>query len=247
MASAEQTPAGPCYAPDDPTLPLPWRGLIDGSTDVLQYWNPNTNLTQYKTPPSLPIPLMPSQLTSASAAATGPASGSNTQPGDMAGQLGENVQTQVPQGLQTGSSLRDSQQLPLVTQQISSVSAQAGQQQGPISTQQPAPQYMKQPYQQYIPWQQMPHHQFPVQQRPIYQGPQMGQYKRQFPNNQMPCMGYQQNSYPRELQIRNDHHFLTLKSIELNRSRQKTVSHQAKQKGFLHLRININPEVTSAF
>ncbi|KAL6129591.1 hypothetical protein ACLB2K_072941 [Fragaria x ananassa] len=33
-----------------PTLPSPWRGLIDGSLGSLYYWNPETNQTQYERP-----------------------------------------------------------------------------------------------------------------------------------------------------------------------------------------------------
>ncbi|CAI5518806.1 unnamed protein product, partial [Closterium sp. Naga37s-1] len=40
----------PRYAPPDPTLPAPWRGLVDGSTGYLYYWNPDTNQTQYERP-----------------------------------------------------------------------------------------------------------------------------------------------------------------------------------------------------
>ncbi|KAK6913628.1 DEAD/DEAH box helicase domain, partial [Dillenia turbinata] len=62
MATAEPAPAslGPHYAPDDPTLPQPWKGLIDGSTGLLYYWNPETNITQYEKPAAtLPPPLPP--------------------------------------------------------------------------------------------------------------------------------------------------------------------------------------------
>ncbi|XP_042050682.1 DEAD-box ATP-dependent RNA helicase 40-like [Salvia splendens] len=59
MATAEASPStlGPRYAPDDPTLPEPWKGLIDGSTGLLYYWNPETNVTQYEKPTALPPPL----------------------------------------------------------------------------------------------------------------------------------------------------------------------------------------------
>ncbi|KAJ6847210.1 ATP-dependent RNA helicase-like protein DB10 [Iris pallida] len=57
MTTAE---VGPTYAPEDPTLPKPWKGLIDGSTGVLYYWNPETNATQYEKPGALaPPPLAP--------------------------------------------------------------------------------------------------------------------------------------------------------------------------------------------
>ncbi|CAI0438245.1 unnamed protein product [Linum tenue] len=60
MATAESSSAlGPVYAPDDPTLPKPWMGVIDRSTNVMYYWNPETNVTQYEKPSSLPPPLPP--------------------------------------------------------------------------------------------------------------------------------------------------------------------------------------------
>ncbi|XP_062014045.1 F-box/FBD/LRR-repeat protein At5g56420-like [Rosa rugosa] len=34
----------------DPTLPRPWKGLIDPSTGWLYFWNPETNVTQYERP-----------------------------------------------------------------------------------------------------------------------------------------------------------------------------------------------------
>lgn len=59
MATAESasTSLGPRYAPDDPSLPKPWKGLIDGSTGNLYYWNPETNVTQYEKPAALTPPL----------------------------------------------------------------------------------------------------------------------------------------------------------------------------------------------
>ncbi|KAL7170926.1 hypothetical protein ACSBR2_035731 [Camellia fascicularis] len=42
--------AGPCYAPEDPNLPKPWKGLVDGKTVSLYFWNPETNVTQYEKP-----------------------------------------------------------------------------------------------------------------------------------------------------------------------------------------------------
>ncbi|XP_048328075.1 DEAD-box ATP-dependent RNA helicase 46 isoform X2 [Ziziphus jujuba] len=49
--------AGPRYAPEDPTLPKPWRGLVDGKTGYLYFWNPETNVTQYERPMGLAPPL----------------------------------------------------------------------------------------------------------------------------------------------------------------------------------------------
>lgn len=42
--------AGVRYAPEDPSLPKPWRGLVDGKTGYLYFWNPETNVTQYEKP-----------------------------------------------------------------------------------------------------------------------------------------------------------------------------------------------------
>ncbi|KAL6130786.1 hypothetical protein ACLB2K_069165 [Fragaria x ananassa] len=46
VPTAATTPSsGPRYASEDPTLPSPWKGLIDGSTGSLYYWNTATNQT----------------------------------------------------------------------------------------------------------------------------------------------------------------------------------------------------------
>ncbi|KAH6774422.1 DEAD box RNA helicase family protein [Perilla frutescens var. hirtella] len=42
--------AGIRYAPEDPTLPKPWKGLVDDNTGYVYYWNPETNITQYEKP-----------------------------------------------------------------------------------------------------------------------------------------------------------------------------------------------------
>lgn len=62
MASSAAAPAskGPRYAPPDPTLPKPWRGLIDGNTGYLYFWNPETKVTQYERPVAA-VPSSPSQ------------------------------------------------------------------------------------------------------------------------------------------------------------------------------------------
>lgn len=48
--AAIATSSGPRYAPEDPSLPKPWRGLVDGKTGYLYFWNPETNVTQYERP-----------------------------------------------------------------------------------------------------------------------------------------------------------------------------------------------------
>ncbi|GAB4849222.1 hypothetical protein Ancab_004033 [Ancistrocladus abbreviatus] len=50
MTATATASAGPRYAPEDPTLPKPWRGLVDGKTGYLYFWNPETNVTQYERP-----------------------------------------------------------------------------------------------------------------------------------------------------------------------------------------------------
>ncbi|KAH6829212.1 DEAD box RNA helicase family protein [Perilla frutescens var. hirtella] len=49
-ATAAASSASVRYAPDDPSLPKPWRGLVDGKTGYLYFWNPVTNVTQYERP-----------------------------------------------------------------------------------------------------------------------------------------------------------------------------------------------------
>ncbi|KAG8384841.1 hypothetical protein BUALT_Bualt04G0160300 [Buddleja alternifolia] len=49
-ATATALSTGIQYAPEDPTLPKPWKGLLDGKTGYLYYWNPDTNITQYEKP-----------------------------------------------------------------------------------------------------------------------------------------------------------------------------------------------------
>ncbi|KAK8716079.1 hypothetical protein V6N13_043398 [Hibiscus sabdariffa] len=53
MAAAATASAGPQYAPPDPTLPKPWKGLVDGKTGYLYFWNPVTNVTQYERPANI--------------------------------------------------------------------------------------------------------------------------------------------------------------------------------------------------
>lgn len=50
MAATLTASSGPSYAPEDPTLPKPWKGLVDGTTGYIYFWNPETNDTQYERP-----------------------------------------------------------------------------------------------------------------------------------------------------------------------------------------------------
>ncbi|GAU16231.1 hypothetical protein TSUD_298630 [Trifolium subterraneum] len=56
MAATATASVGPRYAPPDPTLPKPWKGLVDGKTGYLYFWNPETNVTQYERPSSSAAP-----------------------------------------------------------------------------------------------------------------------------------------------------------------------------------------------
>ncbi|CAL9230283.1 unnamed protein product [Arabidopsis halleri] len=48
------------YAPEDPNLPKPWKGLVDSRTGYLYFWNPETNVTQYERPASSAPPKLAS-------------------------------------------------------------------------------------------------------------------------------------------------------------------------------------------
>ncbi|XP_042037079.1 ATP-dependent RNA helicase-like protein DB10 [Salvia splendens] len=50
--------AGVRYAPEDPSLPKPWKGLVDGNTGNLYFWNPVTNVTQYEKPVAVASPVV---------------------------------------------------------------------------------------------------------------------------------------------------------------------------------------------
>ncbi|GJN05677.1 hypothetical protein PR202_ga23328 [Eleusine coracana subsp. coracana] len=58
MASSTATASkGPRYAEPDPSLPKPWRALIDGNTGYMYFWNPETKAVQYERPaPAAPAP-----------------------------------------------------------------------------------------------------------------------------------------------------------------------------------------------
>lgn len=56
MATTATAPSAVRYAPEDHSLPKPWKGLVDERTGYLYFWNPDTNVTQYErpTPPKFP-------------------------------------------------------------------------------------------------------------------------------------------------------------------------------------------------
>lgn len=163
MANAEPAPSslGPRYAPDDPSLPKPWKGLIDGSTGVLYYWNPETNITQYEKPTVLQPPLPPGPPPAAATPKLAPIPVARTlQTNGGLAHHGQQInQTQQQQGQQMAQTPQ--QQGPQMSQFAQQHGQPMSQQQGPLaaavshqqgsqmaqSVQQPGPQY-GQPLQQ---------------------------------------------------------------------------------------------------
>ncbi|GFP83103.1 dead-box ATP-dependent RNA helicase 40, partial [Phtheirospermum japonicum] len=235
MATAESSPStlGPRYAPDDPTLPEPWKGLIDGSTGVLYYWNPETNVTQYEKPASLPPPLPHGPPPSVSTPKMNPIPATRAlQPdGVQTPQNQHMMQTQLPQGqLMSSSYQQQTQVAPQATQQQVAPPGQLQgshlgptMQQGHIPSEQVRPQMMQQPGQHvpsqmgqhpmqpgqqgqqapYQPMQPMPH----VQQRPMYPGAQMGTpHGFQYAGQHTQYMVPQQNMPPQGPQSSSQQH-----------------------------------------
>ncbi|CAA7038699.1 unnamed protein product [Microthlaspi erraticum] len=64
MAATATAPSAVRYAPEDHSLPKPWKGLIDDRTGFLYFWNPETNVTQYEkpSPPKFPAPSLSSSV-----------------------------------------------------------------------------------------------------------------------------------------------------------------------------------------
>ncbi|WVY92448.1 hypothetical protein V8G54_031536 [Vigna mungo] len=211
MATAETAPAGlgPRYAPDDPTLPQPWKGLIDGSTGLLYYWNPETNVTQYEKPAPVTPPL-PAPVTSAPNLAPipvahtmqmGPQHGQQLMQGQpsqqvshLAQQHGQSIPLQQQQSPHMQNHSQGSQSAP----QQNSLMPQPGLHQARQQMMQPQGQQMlQQPQGQQIQHQMPPqaiHSQHFVQGMPQDHGshivpPQV----HQFPTQNMHYMSYQQN------------------------------------------------------
>ena len=187
MATAEAASAalGPRYAPDDPTLPKPWKGLIDGSTGLLYYWNPETNVTQYEKPAaSPPLP-----------AVSAPNLAHSVQPGGVAAQHGQQQLMQTSHQQLSYPSQQHGQQASQGGQQQSSQSLQSMQQSGLQQFRQQQ-QQMLQPMSQQIPPQQM-HHQMSNQDHGSYMGqPQAHQFGHQNAH----YMAYSQNMHSNGLQ-----------------------------------------------
>ncbi|KAL3812233.1 hypothetical protein ACJIZ3_013501 [Penstemon smallii] len=154
MAAAETSPSslGPRYAPDDPTLPQPWKGLIDGSTGLMYYWNPETNVTQYEKPSALPPPLPPGPPPASTTPKMNPIPAArSSQPESVQSQ-----QNQLPQGQHMSSSFQQQTQLTpqAAQQQVAPPGQLQGSHLGPAmhqghsASEQVRPHMMQQPGQQ---------------------------------------------------------------------------------------------------
>uniref|UniRef100_A0A2P2K945 DEAD-box ATP-dependent RNA helicase 40-like n=1 Tax=Rhizophora mucronata TaxID=61149 RepID=A0A2P2K945_RHIMU len=206
---------GPRYAPEDPSLPKPWLGLIDGSTGLLYYWNPETNITQYEKPASLPPPLPPGPPPTASTPKLAQLPVANSvQPNGLVAQATQQItQAMLQQGQQVSQSPLQHGQA-MAQYQASSVAQvsnlQGAQQQGSQlgqTMQQPGqlrPQMMQHPGQQMLSYigQQMPqqggqqlaqHPGQPIQQQAIQQMPPHQSMQMPPPHGQQYI--YQQTHY----------------------------------------------------
>ncbi|WVZ82637.1 hypothetical protein U9M48_029881 [Paspalum notatum var. saurae] len=169
VPSAAADSSGPRFAPDDPTLPEPWKGLIDGAT--LYYWNPETNVTQYEKPAAAapPLPAGPPPPPTAPAQVPEPApAGAFPQPSMQFGQVGQVLHQGQPGQIgypQAGQLVRQQQQLP--------------------PPQQPPFQQVAQQQAQFQQSQQVPYHHHQ----------QMPNQPPQYPNTHPQHMAYQHNPY----------------------------------------------------
>ncbi|XP_058077461.1 DEAD-box ATP-dependent RNA helicase 46-like [Magnolia sinica] len=200
MATTESAPtsSGPRYAPEDPSLPKPWKGLIDGSSGNLYYWNPETNVTQYEKPAAMtpPLPAGPPPTTATPKLAPIPVA-RTLQPNGMLSHPGQQM-LQLP-GQQTPQQLgQQTPPLQLGQQMPQQQGQQMLQQQGQQMPHQQGPQ-MAQQQGQHFPHQQM--HQMPHQQISFAQGQQITQQQmqqtahpqgQQFPPQQGQQFGYMQ-------------------------------------------------------
>lgn len=204
MATTETASAalGPRYAPDDPTLPKPWLGLIDGGTGTLYYWNPETNVTQYDKPVAL-APPVPAASTPGLAPIP---SGAGQQMMQVQPQHGQQIPQQQSPHVTQGAQQQPSQAAQPVQQQQNN--SQPGLHQARPQMMQPQGQQMMQPQgQQMMQYQgqqfQQMHHQMPPQGirpqqfgqgNPQDHGTHIVQPQApQFTPQNMHYMGYQQN------------------------------------------------------
>lgn len=108
MAAATASSSAPRYAPEDPTLPKPWKGLVDGKTGYLYFWNPDTNVTQYERPGgSVPPPKSSSVPISSSVQAQQSSQGQRRDEEDDRYGRGINGASKFSTGAKTNESARD--------------------------------------------------------------------------------------------------------------------------------------------
>ncbi|KAL5097785.1 hypothetical protein RYX36_002112 [Vicia faba] len=204
MATTETaSPAlGPRYAPDDPTLPKPWLGLIDGGTGTLYYWNPETNVTQYDKPVHLAPPVPAGSAPNLAPIPGG--TGQQQQGNHFAQPHGQQMPQQQSPHVAQGAQQQPSQSAQPAQQQQNSQLAQPTQQPG---LHQARPQMMQPQGQQMMQYQgqqfQQMHHQVPPQGirpqqfgqgNPQDHGTHIVQPQApQFTPQNMHYMGYQQN------------------------------------------------------
>ncbi|KAI0504431.1 hypothetical protein KFK09_015383 [Dendrobium nobile] len=208
MAAAEaaQASAGPSFAPEDPTLPKPWKGLIDGSTGVLYYWNPETNVTQYEKPAGSAPPLPTALPSSVSKLNAAPSQATQTIPLNGSLPQQHSGQQTLQQPYQLVQQQQQSQPQMPVQQSVQQIPFQQlqqlpYQQQQPMQNQQPM-QTLQQPSSHYSQLQQPPYQQIPYMQGPRPQGQfpyQPGQQPQafQFPyqqGQQLPGPKFSQDS-----------------------------------------------------
>ncbi|KAI3921510.1 hypothetical protein MKW98_013444, partial [Papaver atlanticum] len=196
---AASSSLGPRYAPDDPSLPKPWKGLIDGSTGNWYYWNPETNITQYDKPASVgvapPLPSSQSPSVSVPQISAIPMTQTMQSSGMMSQQVHQMGHVQQQQGQQVSNDPQ--QQTHYLSQQ------QAVAQQGPQLAQAQGMQNDAQMMQQQL-RQQMVHqpvHNMPQQQASQQHAQQQTQQvpQHQFLNQQPQHMMYQQSLYGQQL------------------------------------------------
>ncbi|ESQ49974.1 hypothetical protein EUTSA_v10020294mg [Eutrema salsugineum] len=75
--AATATASAVRYAPEDHSLPKPWKGLVDDRTGYLYFWNPETNVTQYERPIGSQPPKFAAAPVSSSVQAQQTSSGAN--------------------------------------------------------------------------------------------------------------------------------------------------------------------------
>lgn len=187
-AAAAAVGTGPRYAPHDPTLPTPWRALVDGNTGYLYYWNPETNVTQYEKPVAQapPVPPGPPPVVSTPKLApipTGPSVHGQQQGGGAVLHAGEDNR-----GGRLGNDHHSDANKVAMSLTGQPKIATIPVMRNPQSQPQPQPQPQHpQHHQQQHPQQQLQHPQQQLQQHPQQQHPQQQHQQHQQQQHMMPA------------------------------------------------------------